>query len=398
MLAAAAIAVVVVVTAVAIWWNSDARATSSRPATAPIPAPAAARSVPTVLAPLWTAPSPASATPVVVSGAVITGDGRQMQGRDPLSGEVLWSYARGAQLCAVSWVYRYALAVYPDSRGCGQVSAIDAGTGRRGPARSSYADRQVSLSSDGSTVLSAGATRLELWRSDLVRVLAYGEIDAPVKPSAHRVGSGCTLLSAAASSSAVSVLENCPGQPEADHHQMRLTLIRPAKEDDEPELHHLPQPEITGESGARVLTVSGTRTAVYLPTPRPRVEVIDENGGTVASNLLAEPVTRSGAVARAGELLTWWTGPTVVVFDAANLTYRYTISADESQTPLGPGTMMADRLLIPVRGGIGVYDPATGHRERLIPVQRTAGEAAVIPAVSGTTVLEQRGTDLFALG
>ena len=50
---------------------------------------------------------------------------------------------RNLELCGVSWVYQYAVAVYPDSRGCGQVSTIDAKTGKRGPARTAYADPEV---------------------------------------------------------------------------------------------------------------------------------------------------------------------------------------------------------------------------------------------------------------
>ena len=45
-----------------------------------------------------------------------------------------------------------------------------------------YADPEVTLSSDGTTVLSAGDSRLELWRSDMVRMISYGELDARIKP------------------------------------------------------------------------------------------------------------------------------------------------------------------------------------------------------------------------
>ena len=114
----------------------------------------------------------------MVAGAVVTGNGRDVEGRDPATGTALWSYARDVELCGVSWVYQYAVAVYPDVRGCGQVSTIDAKTGTRGPARTAYADPEVRLSSDGTTVLSAGDSRLELWRSDMVRMLSYGSLDA----------------------------------------------------------------------------------------------------------------------------------------------------------------------------------------------------------------------------
>src|SRR6201998_283119 len=129
-LAAATIAVVVAAAASLIWWTSDARATISRPAAVPAPAPTPAREVPATLTQLWTAASPPTAVPVVVSGMVATGDGRRVDGRDPGTGQSRWSYARDSDLCGVSWVYHYAVAVYKDDRGCGQVSTLD-----RAPAR-----------------------------------------------------------------------------------------------------------------------------------------------------------------------------------------------------------------------------------------------------------------------
>ena len=391
--AAAAIAAAVAVAAALIWWTSDARATISRPGTGPAPSPRLAHQVPDSLKQLWTAPNAPTDQPVVVAGTVVTAEGRVVQGRYPLTGQVRWSYSRDTDLCGVAGVYRFAVAVYRDDRGCGQVSTIDGATGRRGPARSSYADKHVTLSSDGTTVMSAGDTRLELWRSDMVRMLSYGEIDARVKPSSKGLHTGCRLTSAAASSAAVSVLEACGRQAD-----LRLALLRPSKEEDEPEQRDVAEPGIGVDSGARVLTVAETRTAVYLPAPRPRVDVIDETGVAVASTLLGKPPSNSSAVTRPGNLVTWWTGDAVMVFDAANLTYRYTIRAAGPVVPVGPATMMAGKLLVPVTGGIAVCDPVTGVGEGFLPVSRPAGNAAVIPAVSGPQLLEQRGTTLVALG
>lgn len=392
-LAAAAIAVVVAAVAALIWWTSDARATISRPAAEPAPNPNPARQVPATLEQLWTAPSPATTAPVTVGGSVITGDGRRVDGRDPGSGQSRWIYERDSALCGVSWVYHYAVAVYRDDRGCGQVSTLDGSTGRRGPARSGYADQRVHLSSDGTTVLSAGDTHVELWRSDMVRMVAYGETDARVKPSARGLHSGCELVSAAASSSAVSVLESCVNQAE-----MRLVLLRPGKDDDEPQQRIVDEPGITADSGARVLAVWENNTAVYLPSPRPRVDVIDETGTTVASTLLPKPPSSRGAVSHAGSLITWWTGDSVLVFETGNLSLRYTIAAGDKIAPVGPAAMMAGRLLIPVTGAIGVYDPVSGANERYIPVNRAPSESAVVPAVAGSRVFEQRGDTVVALG
>lgn len=396
LLAAAAIVTVVALAAALMWWTSDARATISRPAAVPAPNPTPAHAVPSSLRELWRANSPATGQPVAVGGSVVTGDGRLVEGRDPATGAVRWSYSRDADLCGVSWVYRYAVAVYRDDRGCGQVSTIDASTGQRGPARSSYSNRRVELSSDGTTVLSAGDTRLELWRSDMVRMLSYGEIDAPVKPSA--VGSkglhtGCRLTSAAASSSAVSVFEACGQQAD-----LRLALLRPAKEEDEPDQHNVAEPGIGADSGAKVLTVSETRTAIYLPAPQPRVDVIDETGTTIASTLLPEPPLTSNVVTRSSNLISWWTGHRVMVFDAANLTYRYSVGPAGSSAPVGPATLMAGKLLVPVTEGIAVCDPVTGVGEDFLPLRREPSEAPVIPLASGSQLLEQRANTLVALG
>jgi hypothetical protein len=392
LLAAAALLTVVATTAALIWWTSDARATISRtsmPASNPTPA----RAVPGSLRELWRADSPATAQPVAVGGSVVTGHGRVVEGRDPVTGAVRWSYSRDSDLCGVSWVYRFAVAVYRDDRGCGAASTLDGSTGQRGPARSSYSNRRVELSSDGTTVLSAGDTRLELWRSDMVRMLSYGEIDARVKPSSKGLHTGCRLASAAASSSAVSVFEACGRQAD-----LRLTLLRPAKEEDEPDQHNVAEPGIGADSGAKILTVSETRTAVYLPAPQPRVDVIDETGTTVGSTLLPEPPLTSNVVTRSSNLVTWWTGHRVMVFDTANLTYRYAIGPAGSSAPVGPGTLLAGKLMVPVTDGIAVCDPVTGVGEDFLPVHRAPGDAPVIPLATGAQLLEQRGETLVALG
>ena len=390
--AALAIVVVVAVVTALIWWTSDARATISRPAAMPVPTVTPAKSVPTSLRQLWSAPSPRTSAPVVVAGAVVTGNGHDVEGRDPVSGATLWSYSRDLDLCGVTYVYNYVVAVYPDDRGCGQVSTIDAKTGMRGASRSSYADPEVKLSSDGTTVLSAGDTRMEMWRSDMVRMLSYGALDARIKPGVPTFPI-CRLVSAAASSAAVSVLESCPKQPD-----LRLTLLRPADEEDQPDQKSVPQPGVTPESGARVVAVSETTTAVYVPTPKPTVNIVDETGTTVASTLVSTPPLPNATMSRAGDLVTWWTGDSLMVFSDNGLRYRYTVAAAGGNIPVGPAVMMAGRLLVPVTGGYDVFDPASGRGESHIPVQRPPSTAAVVPAVAGSTLLEQRGDELVALG
>src|ERR1700742_1014019 len=392
MVAAATIAAVVAIVAALIWWTSDARATISRPAAEPEQALAPAKAVPTSLRQLWTATSPKTTAPVVVGGTVITGNGREVDGRDPATGDTRWTYSRDVELCGVTFVYNYAVAVYPDVRGCGQVSTIDGKTGRRGPTRTAYADPEVTLSADGSTVLSYGDSRLELWRSDMVRMLSYGALDARIKPDVP-AAEICRLVSAQASSTAVSVLEACPSKAD-----LRLTLLKQADEEDTPNLKYVPQPGVRDDSGARVVAVSDTTTAVYTPAPNPTVNIVDETGTTVASTLVAKPPSPNATMSRAGDLITWWTGDSLMVFSANGLRYRYTVSSSGDNRPLGPGTMMAGKLLVPVTGGYDVFDPASGTGVAHIPVQRPPSDAAVVPAVAGSTLIEQRGDQLVALG
>jgi hypothetical protein len=390
-LAAVAIAAVIAIAAGMIWWTSDARATESRPAASAVPALKSARDVPTTLRQAWTAASPQTTQPVLAGGSVVTGDGRQVDGRDPATGDVLWSYSRGADLCGVTSVYQNAVAVYPDDRGCGQVTTINGKTGRRDATRTAYADPEVRLSSDGTTVLSAGDNRLELWRSDMVRMISYGELDARIKPNVPAQPL-CRLASVAASSSAVSVIEDCPRETD-----MRLTLLRPADEEDQPETKTVPLPGVPVDSNAQVIAVSETLTAVYLPTPKPTVNVIDETGTTIASTLLPKPASPQATTTRTGDLITWWTGDSVMVFNATALRYKFTVNAVDGQSPVGPATMMAGKLLVPVTRGYDVFDPQTGQGERHIELIRQPQQDPVVPDVAGATLLEQRGGTLVAL-
>ena len=391
LLAVAAIAAVVLLFISFFWWRSSARTTVVQPAAAPAPNVVAAKAVPDAFKQVWTATSSRTRAPLILNGTVMIGNDRTMAGLDSQTGAQRWSYARDRDLCAVSYVYDLAVAVYPDRRGCGQVSGIKAATGQRGPTRSSYADKQVIVSSDGNAVLSYGPTRLELWRTDLVRSLSYGEIDARVKPVNTGVGEGCTLMSAAASDVAASVLESC-----RDVKGLRLTLLKPAKEEDEPDTKRVALPDMAADSDARVLAVIGTSTAVYLPTPRPAVVVYDDTGTTVSETPLTVPAALGGgipAVTRAGDLFTWWTGTAVMVFND-KLNHLFTIEAAGPQAPIGPATVMAGALLVPVPEGLLVCNRADGALQKVILLTHPDGTGAVVPAVAGPTVIEQRGAAL----
>jgi hypothetical protein len=65
---------------------------------------------------------------------------------------------------------------------------------------------------------------------------------------------------------------------------------------------------------------------------------------------------------------------------------------------VGPATIMAGKLLVPVSTGYDVFDPDTGAGVGHLPVTRPPGTTSVVPSIAGNTVLEQRGDTLVALG
>ncbi|MFD4469054.1 hypothetical protein ACFWPA_12270 [Rhodococcus sp. NPDC058505] len=388
--AACAIALLVVVAAGAVWFTGDARGTESVTASTPAVPAETALTVPDTLTESWRAASGATAAPVAAGGAVVSGAGDTVTGHDPETGSALWSYRRDRALCGVIGAWNTAVAVYPDDRGCGQVTQLDGSTGVRQAQRSSDADPSVTLSEDGTYLTSRGDSRLEVWRSDLVRTLEFGRVDAAVNPGVQP-RSGCALLSSGSSSSRLAVLESCPGED-----GVRLDILNPApKDNSEPE--EFGSTLLGDVARAAVLGVSGERTAVYVPgtpTAAASVAVFDGSGNETARHPAPADVSPTATVARTASFISWWTGSTVIALRTTDFTPLWSFP-----DALGPGAVMAGQVLVPVEGGIAVLDPVTGADLRRIPVDRpdSTPPRPVTTTVLGSVVVEQRGDELVAL-
>ncbi len=401
MLAATAIVLVVVVAAALLWWRSDARATTSMVAEEPAAALVAATRVPPTLSESWQAPSAATTAPVVAGGVVATADGSEVAGRTPSTGQTRWSYTRAnSTLCAAAGQWSLVVAVYRTNRGCSDVTALQASTGARGAQRTSLADDQVTLLGDGVYLASIGSTRTEVWRSDLVRTMELGRVDAPVNPGSQP-REGCAIRSVASSTSRVAVVFSCPGEAGE-----RLSLFGPTP-DDATKPAELAT-TLLGVDGARAVAEAGDRTVVYLPGEQPVLTVYDSGARPVSTVPVAAadaPPPRTGSAEGArlveptttlGSTLLWWTGRATVALGTGDYS-----TAWAQPGALGPGVEMATQLLLPVPEGIAVLSPATGLRMRTIDVPRPAGSVppgqALELAVAGTVVLEQRGATVVAL-
>jgi hypothetical protein len=430
-LVAAVIAVAVLVGGLLLWQSSDIRATTSQTYSGPTTSPARPTVFPPSLGEAWRAKSAATPEPVAVGPVVVTGDGGEVAGRDPLTGEVRWRYSRDLPLCTVASGWQLALAVYskpdnllPDSDprkqgGCSEVTALWPATGQRGrPAqpdeqrdkpyqgqRNSDAELGTRLLSDGSYVTTTGSRLLTTWRSDLVLTMEYGRVGAIQNPD-KQPRTGCIYGTVSVVTGKIAVVEDCPTDPSD-----RLTVYKATGNDNDAEKPVVVASVVVGE-GAQVVAMSehcrlnpANRdevqqcTAVALPNPN-RLVVLNEKGEQVQTHQLSigvndlrtEPEDHTVAVNRATGAVYWFTGSKTIALSMDDLRPLWTV--DDA---LGPGTAFAGKILVPVTGGLAVLDPATGERVGTIPVDRGDHTGLVTMSKLGSIVLEQRGDTLVAL-
>lgn len=429
-LVAALIAVAALVAGVLLWQSSDIRNTSSQTYDGPAPSPARPTTFPPSLAEVWRAKSPATPEPVAVGAAVVTGNGGEVAGRDPLTGDVRWRYTRDLPLCTVAGVWQQAVAVYaktdnllPESDprkkgGCSEVTELWPATGQRGRPRNeddgdkpfqgqrdSDAELGTRLLSDGSYVTTTGTRLLTTWRSDLVQTMEYGRVPTMVN-SDKQPRYGCSYGTVSVVVGKIAVIEHCPTDS-GD----RLTVYKATGEDNDAEKPVVVSSTVVGR-GAKVVAMSEQCrldpanpddvqqcTAIALPHPN-RLVVLNEKGALVRTyqldigpgDLTVEPKDHTMAVSRATGAVYWFTGTKTLALSMDDLRPLWTVDR-----ALGPGTAFAGKILVPVRGGMAVLDPATGEQVASTPIDRGGYLGLVTMSKLGPMVYEQRGDTLVAL-
>ncbi|WP_410590761.1 hypothetical protein [Amycolatopsis sp. lyj-23] len=389
---AALIAVAVVAVALVIGVTSDSAATDRTEAAGPPPAlPAAPDKVPGSLAEIWSAPSAATAVPVVAGDSVATADGGEVAARDPLTGQIRWHYTRDLPLCTLDQAWGRLNAVYHKSRNCSEVTQLDPATGRITAQRNGNAELGTELVSDGSHVTATGKQLLTTWRDDLVQSAEYGQVPALVN-AGKQPRTGCTYGTVAASSGKVGVIERCPGDP-AD----RLTVYKAAPEkDDEPQVAFS---SVLAGKRARVIAMSGDLTAVVLPEKK--LLVVYNGDGTQRAaypldvppaDLAADPPAGVEATTQTAANMYWFSGSKVVALSRDDLSPRWTLSS-----AVGPGATFAQQLVIPIKGGLAVLNENDGSTIRTVGVERRGYSGVVRLGSAGPVLLEQRGPTLTAL-
>ncbi|MDO4610226.1 hypothetical protein [Corynebacterium sp.] len=362
------------------WAGAPARHVEHVTAPAPLAAPAAPDGGPPAnLGEAWSRPA-ANVPADVAEGPVALVPGTDgVEAVVPATGDVAWSYRReGMPLCAVLAEGTRAAAVFRGQSGCGEVTGLSLDDGSYGATRRSLAGDEV-VPVHGGTRLGVRSGRfVELWRGDLVRTVGFGSEETPVRPGAQPYA-GCRMADARGDGDLLAVIVDCGDGT-------RLVMQKAVPEESD-------EPEITGDvsvaDGAHLVAVASGGVVIraggellgYRPDAS-RIGARPEGSPTRA----ADP----SALRQAGPWSLWFTGDQLVVFESTAL-------REVARVPhaIGVGDLWGGHLLVPVRGGIAVTDPATGAIVRTIPVTRPDGRTDL--RVVGSAVVERRPGEIAGL-
>ncbi|WP_080796125.1 hypothetical protein [Corynebacterium pacaense] len=343
--------------------------------------------VPQSLTQAWTVTdtAPGNHKPLTAGGVVIAADGPTVSGYTP-GGDLLWSYEREDDLCALMSGFESAVAVYRTGVGCGDVVEIRAATGEYGATRSAIASETVAPISSNDRVGILGSERVELWRSDLVRTVEYGDVEAK-QEAAQQPHEDCSVTSAMTRKELLAVVDDC-----ADGYHLRLQNTTP-EDSREPEISR--DIAIDGVN-ARLVAVGQEAAAVYVENPEPMIVSYDSQGEQTSSRSVdgvdfpAPPF--QPATADLPHHMSWFDGGHLTLFTPSRLGV-----ATRFDDALGTGIAVGGRLLYPVAGGIAVADWDSGEVLRTLAVDRGNYSGPVSLALAGGTIVEKRGGTLVGL-
>lgn len=324
--------------------------------------------------------------PVVVNGLIITYNEGTITATTA-KGDTAWTYHRPNELCVLGQAWGKVVAAYKDNAGCGDVVAIEALTGTYAGTRSAIAPDEVTSVMSNDRVGYVSSTRAELWRSDMVRTVEYGAVEAPQEPDMQP--NTCQLTSALTRTELFAVTETCK-----DGAYLRLQDATP-EDSRKPEIYS----SVEIEKDAYLIAISQDSAAVYDPDTR-QIRAYDQEGNQVSSSsvpALADALTLDNGVhilpvADLPHHMTYFEGGYLVLMEPAKLA-----ATGVFQGALGTGFAAGDRLLYASDGGVAVVDWDANEVEKIIPVDRGDYSGPVFIDSAGATVVEKRGEEVVVL-
>lgn len=337
-------------------------------------------------------PVPGQYRAVSAHGLTITHADHTLTATNP-DGSKAWSYERtDAELCSLSTAWGKVVASYKTGVGCGDTVAINAATGEYDGTRSAINSEKVVPISSNDRVGTVSTDRIDLWRSDMVRTVEYGAVEAKQEPE-KQPHEDCTLSSALTRTENLALTESCPDKP--DTTWLRFQDTTP---DDSREPEIAADVDIANE-GARLVAVGQKAAAVYRPGPHPTIESYNNKGEKLdSSSAEPSPAIDSGAspfapaTADLPHHMTWFDGSRLYLFTPSDLAVDRIVE-DAIGTPIA----VADHMLVPTQEGIAVMNWSTGKTERTIAVDRGGYHGPVYLTVAGNTIVESRGDKVVGL-
>lgn len=325
--------------------------------------------------------------PLVASGMVITYNDNTLTATTP-EGETVWTYERPNELCLVDQAWGKVVATYRDNAGCGDVVAIDAKTGKYAGTRSAIAPENVVRLASNDRVGYASSERAEVWRSDLVRTVEYGHVEAKQEPDMQP--NECTITSALTRTELVAVTEICD-----DGAFLRLQEATP-EDSRKPEV--LANVEISPD--AYLVSISQDAAAVYDPTTS-EVRGYNTEGTNISSSsvpqmdspeLGPDGIVKNLPVADLPHHMTYWENNSLLLMEPAALAVTGVF-----QGALGTGFSAGEKLLYASDSGIAVVDWDKNAVDKIIPVDRGDYSGPVHISSAGATVVEKRGDEVVVM-
>lgn len=325
---------------------------------------------------------PGQYRPLVVDGVLVTHEGPQIRGHSS-TGEILWTYTRDdADLCSIGGAWDKVVAVYRTGVGCGDVVTINAADGTYSDTRSAINTDEVVPISSNDRVGTVSTERVELWRSDMVRTIEYGHVEAPQEPD-QQPHPDCTITSAQTRTELLALTETCPD----DTVWLRFLDTTP---DDARE------PEITAEvqldnPGARLVAIGQDAAAVYEPGEQVvTYSSAGEQTGAWPTEL--SPHVRDSstpfapATADLPHHMSWFDGERLHLLRPSTLQIDHTF--DQA---IGTGVALGDKLVLPTPEGLELVNLTTWRTERSIDVDRDGYRGPVSLSMLGDALAETRG-------
>ena len=392
LIATAVITTVCLVALLIAYFTAPIRQDHLSPAAEELTDAGALAAVPDTLTESFTLPDTSpQARPLIVNGVIITYSDGTITGTTP-DGTEQWTYKRSAELCGMAGAWGKVVAVYRTKVGCGDVVGINALTGQYANTRSAGNTQAATVFSSNDRVGILGIdreySRTELWRSDLVRTVEYGDVKAPQEPD-MQPHPGCTLSSALTRTELLAITETCE-----DGTWLRFQDTTP-EDSRKPEMHE----SVSIPEGAYLVAISQDGAAVYDPAAS-TVTSYSQDGAQLhsshvpASNLLADSPSRIlvPQVADLPHNMTYFDGHNLLLLDPSELAVT-TIY----QGALGTGVGVGDRLLYPTAEGVAIADWNVDHPEHTIPVDRAGYSGPVALGSAGATIVEKRGDTVVVL-